>query len=87
MSKADGLKEVASALAYQRTVGVDNRIAELERQYRICERNADTYYDQLTKAKEIIKGLLSSKTDFDERRFVLWVWKEEVSKAEQFLKE
>jgi hypothetical protein len=43
--------------------------------------------DQLTKAKEIIKTLLSSKTDFDERRFALWAWKEEVSKAEQFLKE
>jgi hypothetical protein len=42
---------------------------------------------QLTKAKEIIKTLLSSKTDFDERRFALWAWKEEVSKAEQLLKE
>lgn len=43
--------------------------------------------EQLTKAKEIIKTLLSSKTDFDERRFALWAWKEEVNKAEQFLKD
>ena len=32
MGKADELKSVASALAYQRTVGVDNRIAELEKE-------------------------------------------------------
>lgn len=42
---------------------------------------------QLTQAKEFIKTLLSSKTDFDERRFALWAWKEEVNKAEQFLKD
>lgn len=41
----------------------------------------------LTKATEIIKTLLSSKTDFDERRFALWAWKEEVDKAKQFLNE
>ena len=33
-------------------------IADIEKNFRICESNADTYYDQLTKAKEIIKTFL-----------------------------
>ena len=35
MSKADKLKSVASALAYQRTVGADNRIEELEKENKL----------------------------------------------------
>ena len=62
-------------------------IISLENQLRMYIHSDKT--DQLTKAKakEIIKNLLSSKTDFDERRFALWAWKEEVNKAEQFIKE
>jgi hypothetical protein len=33
----------------------NKQIAELERDFGICEKNADTYYDQLTKAKELLK--------------------------------
>lgn len=35
-------------------------IDELERQFRICEGNADTYYDQLTKATELLKQWLQT---------------------------
>lgn len=59
--------------------------AELESDFRICEQNADTYYDQLTKAKEIIKDLLENTSficscEFEKAREI----KEQ---AEQFLKE
>ena len=35
MTEADELKEVASVLAYQRTVGADNRITDLEKENRL----------------------------------------------------
>ena len=34
---------------------LEKKIAKLESDFRICEKNADTYYDQLTKAKELLK--------------------------------
>lgn len=30
-------------------------IADIEKNFRICESNADTYYDQLTKAKDLLR--------------------------------
>ena len=33
---------------------LEKKNAKLESDFRICEKNADTYYDQLTKAKEIM---------------------------------
>lgn len=43
MSKADELKSVASALAHQRTVGVDNRIAQLEKENTNLRDNYDQF--------------------------------------------
>ncbi len=62
----------------------ENTELKAEKGCESCTKFAEV---QLTNAKEIIKTLLFSKTDFDERRFVLWAWKEEVNKAEQFLKD
>ena len=67
------------------------QIAELEKKnkkmesdFRICEKNADTYYDQLTKAKEHIRTLISCLID--------WVQEGDkdychIADAEQFIKE
>ena len=41
IEKAEEKKKVASALAYQRTVGVDNRIAELENKIADIKANCD----------------------------------------------
>lgn len=61
------------------------QMADLESDFRICEHNADTYYDQLTKAKEVIKELLDSYKYVI--RFREYVDKKPIAKAEQFLKE
>ena len=53
--------------------------AELKNNFRICEKNADTYYDQLTKAKEIIKDLLEYSKEH-------WLYSDIKKQAEQFLK-
>ena len=84
-------KCLAQKIQYIKELQEEN--AELKKELEISRRcwqdqkniSLDTNC-KLHKAKEIIKNLLSSKTDFDERRFALWVWKEEVNKAEQFLK-
>ena len=61
-------------------------IADIEKNFRICESNADTNYDQLTKAKEIIKNLLILKNDHYGNTKM--EWRVEVTEqAEQFLKE
>lgn len=52
--------------------------AELESNFRICEKNADTYYDQLTKAREIIKDLLEYSKEH-------WLYSDIKKQAEQFL--
>lgn len=61
---------------------LEKKNKKLDSDFRICEKNADTYYDQLTKAKKIIK------------EFVSWAnwegancpnFKDIQSKAEQFL--
>ncbi len=66
----------------------EKQIAVLSERVIQLQKDKGDLIDKLTKAKEIIKTLLSSKTDFDEKRFALWAWKEEeVNKAEQFLSE
>ncbi len=55
--------------------------AKLESDFRICEKNADTYYDQLTKAKEIIRNII--RVTWGEGWNYSLDWK---VKAEQFLK-
>lgn len=54
--------------------------AELESDFRICEKNADTYYDQLTKAKGIIKNLMYTPDE-------CIAWYDLCDKAKQFLRE
>ena len=61
---------------------LEKKNKKLESDFRICEKNADTYYDQLTIAKEILKDLLlMTKVEHLEDRY------ESVADAEQFLKE
>ncbi|MBO7695679.1 MAG: hypothetical protein J6W16_06735 [Methanobrevibacter sp.] len=62
------------------------QMAKLESDFRICEHNADTYYDQLTKATEIINALIAlhynpvvTKDDLKKQDKIL-------EQAEQFLK-
>ena len=73
------IKDVQRALNKKIT-----NLEKLKSDFRICEKNADTYYDQLTKAKEIIKELLDTQYQLDPYRDV---FKTRVLKAEQFLKE
>ena len=62
---------------------IEKENAKLISDFRICEKNADTYYDQLTKAKEIIKMWLRwANDDVESTKF-----QEIVNQAEQFLKE
>ena len=37
------------------TYKLDKENAELESTFRVCEKNADTYYDKLQKAKKLLK--------------------------------
>jgi hypothetical protein len=56
-----GLKEPSGGYANivdAYIAGATKETAELERVYRICENNADTYYDKLQKAKRIIQEFL-----------------------------
>lgn len=56
--------------------------AELKENFRICEKNADTYFDNFTKAKEIIKNII--RVTWGEGWNYSFDWK---VKAEQFLEE
>lgn len=56
--------------------------AELKENFRICEKNADTYFDNFTKAKEIIKNII--RVTWGEGWSYSLDWK---VKAEQFLEE
>jgi hypothetical protein len=56
---------------------LEKKNKKLESDFRICEKNADTYYDQLTIAKDLIHQFLIQNPISD------WLPK----KAEQFLKE
>jgi len=56
---------------------------ELKKNFRICEGNADTYYDKLTKAKKIIKYLLS----FIQKENYRTRWDINIEEAENFLEE
>ena len=67
--------------------GRDIKIKELEKKnkklesdFRICEKNADTYYDQLTKAKDLIENII--RVTWGEGWNYSLDWK---IKAEQFL--
>lgn len=59
---------------------LEKKNKKLESDFRICEKNADTYYDQLTKAKEIIKDLLEYGKEH-------WLYSDIKKQVEQFLKE
>ena len=69
--------------------------ANLESDFRICEKNADTYYDQLTKAKEImniaIEGIkylgIVGGTERPFEKQAEMMFNLFLDKAEQFLKE
>jgi hypothetical protein len=56
--------------------------AELKENFRICEKNADTYFDNLIKAKKIIENII--QVTWGEGWNYSLDWK---VKAEQFLKE
>jgi hypothetical protein len=56
--------------------------AELKENFRICEKNADTYFDNLTEAKEIIENII--QVTWGEGWNYSLDWK---VKAEQFLKD
>lgn len=57
----------------------------LEKDFRICEKNADTYYDQLTKAKELLNEFMriskASDEDFEHD------YSELIGETEQFIKD
>ena len=57
---------------------LEKKNKKLESDFRICEKNADTYYDQLTKAKELLKDVQGYIENIDD---VLY------DEIEQFLKE
>ena len=61
------------------------QMAKLESDFRICEKNADTYYYLLSKATEIIKELLLLPYANNEEVFADVT--STLNKAEQFLKE
>lgn len=63
---------------------LEKKIAKLESDFRICEKNADTYYDQLTKAKEIIKDLMSFSVQLCDCRHTI-DYEKTREQAEQFL--
>jgi hypothetical protein len=66
---------------------LEKKNKKLESDFRICEQNADTYYDQLTKAKDHIKKLLDClKQDTNDPETNYYVC-QYMDKAEQFLKE
>jgi hypothetical protein len=65
---------------------LENENKKLESDFRICEKNADTYYDQLSKAKEIIKELMSFSVQLCDCRHTVDFEKTR-EQAEQFLKE
>lgn len=56
--------------------------AELKENFRICEKNADTYFDNFTKAKGIIKNII--RVTWGEGWNYSLEWK---VRAENFLKE
>ena len=62
----------------------NKQIAELERDFRICEKNADTYYDRLTKAKELLKEFVHH---YKAKTIYIKNMKDLLEQAEQFLSE
>lgn len=73
-------KCLAQKIQYIKELKEEN--AELKENFRICEKNADTYFDNLTEAKEIIKNII--QVTWGEGWNYSLDWK---IKAEQFLKE
>ena len=55
MTEEHKLEKVASALAYQRTVGVDNRIADLEQKLEQTEKDLADYQFNYPTIKELEK--------------------------------
>ena len=64
---------------------LEKKNKKLESDFRICEKNADTYYDQLTKAKEIIKRLKSLIEDVCDINYLSKNNTKLLEQAEQFL--
>ena len=71
--------------ALNRIEELEKENAKLEKDFRICEKNADTYYDQRTKAKELLNEFMriskASDEDFEHD------YSELIGETEQFLKE
>ena len=97
--KKEEMKEVASAIAYQRTVGVDNRItdlekenAKLERKLEQTEKDLADYQFNYPTIKELQKENAEAKEIVKEYMFCTKglfeeVYPELIKKAEAFLKE
>ena len=69
---------------------LENKNKKLESDFRICEKNADTYYDLLTKAKELIKSIIEFDVSYeDEEDFErnCKLYDKIFEETEQFLKE
>ena len=52
------LEDFIKGIVAEETKELEKENADLESNFRICEKNADTYYDNLTRATEIIEGLM-----------------------------
>lgn len=76
----DNTKTLQNAM--ERIEELEKENAELKENFRICEKNADTYFDNFTKAKEIIKNII--RVTWGEGWNYSLDWK---VKAEQFLEE
>lgn len=84
MSEEEMLKRKYTRPYEKRIADLEKVNAELKRDFKICEKNADTYYDQLTKAKELLKEFVQhykAKTIYVENMQDL------LEQSEQFLKE
>jgi hypothetical protein len=67
---------------------LEKKNKELESDFRICEKNADTYYDQLTKAKKALKSISKLALELYVSDYSSKKLSERIQdKAEQFLKE
>ena len=90
MTKKHKLEKVASALAYQRTVGVDNRIAELEQKLEQTEKDLADYQFNYPSIKELAKENAQAKEIITELYYSIPssmadYCKDAMEKAEQFL--
>ena len=76
-----------SAMTEQQLKVAIEKGEQLEKDFRICEKNADTYYDQRTRAKEIIREYMRFEPMIGTCAFYSEEYEKTKKKAEQFLKE